>query len=173
MTDSTGKKYDCHIPIEQDGEQDGSGSNTVVGAEEVVGNNEKELDTEERIIELTNQIVTEQAKLALQRQVKEKAAVNVLLNLEFPTCIIQTKDFWTYEVCPHQSVKQYHLEEDGTKSPIFQLGKYDPMKAMYYYNYPHFQDREFRVRGFCCVGVVLCCVCFEVISQHSKFFVEP
>mmetsp|Transcript_21789 Transcript_21789/g.36040 ORF Transcript_21789/g.36040 Transcript_21789/m.36040 type:complete len:406 (+) Transcript_21789:63-1280(+) len=39
-------------------------------------------------------------------------------------CLDLKKGYWTYEVCPFASVKQYH-QEGNNKSPLFSLGTYD------------------------------------------------
>lgn len=42
---------------------------------------------------------------ALDLQGKEKICSDVLL-----LCVLQTKDWWTYEFCHGQYIRQYHLE---------------------------------------------------------------
>ncbi|XP_017271420.1 protein OS-9 isoform X2 [Kryptolebias marmoratus] len=40
-------------------------------------------------------------------------------------CLVKTKDWWTYEFCHGQHIRQYHLEESEIKGDILFLGYYE------------------------------------------------
>ncbi|XP_015226141.1 PREDICTED: protein OS-9 [Cyprinodon variegatus] len=40
-------------------------------------------------------------------------------------CLIKTKDWWTYEFCHGQHIRQYHLEDSEIKGDILFLGHYE------------------------------------------------
>ncbi|XP_060925518.1 protein OS-9 isoform X1 [Limanda limanda] len=40
-------------------------------------------------------------------------------------CIVKTKDWWTYEFCHGQHIRQYHLEDTDIKGDVLFLGYYD------------------------------------------------
>uniref|UniRef100_A0AAZ3R7L8 Endoplasmic reticulum lectin n=1 Tax=Oncorhynchus tshawytscha TaxID=74940 RepID=A0AAZ3R7L8_ONCTS len=40
-------------------------------------------------------------------------------------CLVKTKDWWTYEFCYGQHIRQYHLEDTGVKGDVFFPGYYD------------------------------------------------
>ncbi|XP_018580724.1 protein OS-9 isoform X2 [Scleropages formosus] len=40
-------------------------------------------------------------------------------------CLVKTKDWWTYEFCFGQHVRQYHLEDSEIKGDVLFLGYYD------------------------------------------------
>ncbi|XP_021465607.2 protein OS-9 isoform X1 [Oncorhynchus mykiss] len=40
-------------------------------------------------------------------------------------CLVKTKDWWTYEFCYGQHIRQYHLEDTDIKGDVLFLGYYD------------------------------------------------
>ncbi|XP_056607108.1 protein OS-9 isoform X1 [Triplophysa dalaica] len=49
----------------------------------------------------------------------------LLKPMQTADCLIKTKDWWTYEFCYGQHVKQYHLEDSEIKGDVLFLGYYD------------------------------------------------
>lgn len=40
-------------------------------------------------------------------------------------CLFKTRDWWTYEFCYGQEIRQYHMEDNKPSGAIMSLGKYD------------------------------------------------
>ncbi|TRZ02538.1 hypothetical protein DNTS_026586 [Danionella cerebrum] len=49
----------------------------------------------------------------------------LLKPMQTAPCLIKTKDWWTYEFCYAQHVRQYHLEDSEIKGDVLFLGYYD------------------------------------------------
>ncbi|XP_051562824.1 protein OS-9-like isoform X2 [Myxocyprinus asiaticus] len=49
----------------------------------------------------------------------------LLMPMQTATCLVKTKDWWTYEFCYGQHIRQYHLEDSEIKGDVLFLGYYD------------------------------------------------
>ncbi|XP_005166099.1 protein OS-9 isoform X1 [Danio rerio] len=49
----------------------------------------------------------------------------LLKPMQTAACLIKTKDWWTYEFCYGQHIRQYHLEDSEIKGDVLFLGYYD------------------------------------------------
>ncbi|XP_061641419.1 protein OS-9 isoform X4 [Phyllopteryx taeniolatus] len=50
---------------------------------------------------------------------------DLLSPMREPPCLVLTKDWWTYEFCHGQHIRQYHLEDSEIKGDILFLGYYE------------------------------------------------
>ncbi|XP_061687865.1 protein OS-9 isoform X2 [Syngnathoides biaculeatus] len=50
---------------------------------------------------------------------------DLLRPMQEPPCLVLTKDWWTYEFCHGQHIRQYHLEDSEIKGDILFLGYYE------------------------------------------------
>ncbi|KTG33550.1 hypothetical protein cypCar_00002653 [Cyprinus carpio] len=50
---------------------------------------------------------------------------DLLKPMQTAPCLVKTKDWWTYEFCYGQHIRQYHLEESEIKGDVLFLGYYD------------------------------------------------
>ncbi|XP_067316105.1 protein OS-9 isoform X2 [Pseudorasbora parva] len=50
---------------------------------------------------------------------------DLLKPMQTAPCLIKTKDWWTYEFCYGQHIRQYHLEDSEIKGNVLFLGYYD------------------------------------------------
>ncbi|XP_077386003.1 protein OS-9 isoform X2 [Festucalex cinctus] len=50
---------------------------------------------------------------------------DLLSPMRAPPCLILTKDWWTYEFCHGQHIRQYHLEDSEIKGDILFLGYFE------------------------------------------------
>ncbi|KAM9813811.1 protein OS-9 [Neosynchiropus ocellatus] len=50
---------------------------------------------------------------------------NILSALQSAPCLVKTKDWWTYEFCHGQHIRQYHLEDTDIRGDILFLGYYE------------------------------------------------
>ncbi|XP_067229296.1 protein OS-9 [Chanodichthys erythropterus] len=50
---------------------------------------------------------------------------DLLKPMQTAPCLIKTKDWWTYEFCYGQHIRQYHLEDSEIKGDVLFLGYYD------------------------------------------------
>ncbi|XP_019736556.1 protein OS-9 isoform X2 [Hippocampus comes] len=51
--------------------------------------------------------------------------LDLLSPMREPPCLVLTKDWWTYEFCHGQHIKQYHLEDSEIKGDVLFLGYYE------------------------------------------------
>uniref|UniRef100_V9KAV9 Endoplasmic reticulum lectin n=1 Tax=Callorhinchus milii TaxID=7868 RepID=V9KAV9_CALMI len=49
----------------------------------------------------------------------------LLKPMDAAPCLIKTKDWWTYEFCYGQYIKQYHIEDSEVKGEVLYLGIYE------------------------------------------------
>lgn len=45
--------------------------------------------------------------------------------MEFGLCLTKTQDWWTYELCPGRSIKQYHLNMGKVEGDVINLGNFE------------------------------------------------
>ncbi|XP_052415627.1 protein OS-9-like isoform X1 [Carassius gibelio] len=50
---------------------------------------------------------------------------DLLKPMQTAPCLVKTKDWWTYEFCYGQHIRQYHLEDSEIKGDVLFLGYYD------------------------------------------------
>ncbi|XP_049588421.1 protein OS-9 isoform X1 [Syngnathus scovelli] len=50
---------------------------------------------------------------------------DLLSPMREPPCLVLTKDWWTYEFCHGQHIRQYHLEDSEIKGDVLILGYYE------------------------------------------------
>lgn len=50
---------------------------------------------------------------------------DLLTPMHSAPCLVKTKDWWTYEFCHHQHIRQYHLEDTEIKGDVLFLGYYE------------------------------------------------
>ncbi|XP_059416085.1 protein OS-9-like isoform X2 [Carassius carassius] len=50
---------------------------------------------------------------------------DLLKPMQTEPCLVKTKDWWTYEFCYGQHIRQYHLEDSEIKGVVLFLGYYD------------------------------------------------
>ncbi|KAF4112340.1 protein OS-9 isoform X1 [Onychostoma macrolepis] len=50
---------------------------------------------------------------------------DLLMPMQTAPCLVKTKDWWTYEFCYGQHIRQYHLEDSEIKGDVLFLGYYD------------------------------------------------
>ncbi|KAL0978373.1 hypothetical protein UPYG_G00169620 [Umbra pygmaea] len=50
---------------------------------------------------------------------------DLLQPMQSAPCLVKTKDWWTYELCYGQHIRQYHLEDTDIKGDVLFLGYYD------------------------------------------------
>ncbi|XP_037345898.2 protein OS-9 isoform X3 [Pungitius pungitius] len=50
---------------------------------------------------------------------------DLLSPMQSAECLVKTKDWWTYEFCHGQHIRQYHLEDTEIKGDILFLGHYE------------------------------------------------
>lgn len=59
----------------------------------------------------------------MQTSVEEQTPSQLLAPLK-TTCLFRQEDWWTYEICPGQHVRQFHQHNQELQSQ-YDLGRYD------------------------------------------------
>ena len=101
MTNKHGQRYQCLVPKSKD--------DTI--------NNEK-LSENEFIKE--GVLAEEEPELSDLEKAKK-----VLEPMKSQSCILRTKDWWTYEFCYGKHIRQFHMSDGKPSGPILVLGFYE------------------------------------------------
>ena len=99
MTNKYGQKYQCQVP--------------------------KPKNDEEKSEDGENESKTENAEQFSENLSDLEKAKKVLEPMRTQSCLLRTKDWWTYEFCYGKHIRQFHMEDGKPSGPILILGFFD------------------------------------------------